>query len=366
MKTAGLAILLLTVGVLTQTGCGARNSTSGKTATLFAEPPLLPNPRAGSYARVIQEPRDPVVAQVVEGKKWDASLAGAAAGLALPALDSDGGFSRREIREAAWQAGYPYPISHIAVWKTEPKNPPPKDIQVWLNEIDPAMDIGLVRSRNAKQELWVGLAAIPKIDLGVIPREIPIQTPLKLPAIPNAQLQVVGPTGSLKTQPLTQEVTLHLDHEGEWLLSFTTPDRDLARFTVYVGVDAPTDPVIYGPSESVGDDQMAITRAKALISQARQTYGMTPWLVDPYLQSTALKSMESQDKNTLSVTSLGLAETTHRLWTCKGRTVEDCVDQMIWIPGYRATLLSPHFKYAGISGAIVEQGIELHVLISRD
>ena len=114
-------------------GCGPKAQPSTATNSPFATVPQLPNPKAGSYARVIQSPADPAVIAVLGDKRWDASLAGAAAGLALRSADKEGGFSAREIREAAWRAGYPYPISHLAVWQAQPKSPPPADVKVWLS-----------------------------------------------------------------------------------------------------------------------------------------------------------------------------------------------------------------------------------------
>src|SRR5690606_27529378 len=65
--------------------------------------PQLPSPRAGSYARVPATPADPVVAALAAGHRWDESLSGAAAGLALAAVRGEGSLEEWLIREAAWQ-----------------------------------------------------------------------------------------------------------------------------------------------------------------------------------------------------------------------------------------------------------------------
>ena len=350
------AITILAISMML-TACGPKRApvaTGGSSP--FAATPHLPNPRAGSYARVIQSPTDPAVAAVIADRRWDASLSGTAAGLALRSLDDVGGFSRREIREAAWQAGYPYPISHLAVWQAQPKTPPPSDVQVWLSELSQEMDVGLVRARNGTKELWVGLAAHPLIDLGVIPRETALQTPLKLPIIDGAQLTVSSPLGQERQNDLSEPLTVHLDSEGEWLFAITDQSGDLARFTVYAGVAAPSESIIEGPAIPISNDEAAKEAALNILADARQVYGLLTWTEDPYLSSNteALKGGGTAD------------EDAHAYWECTGRTVEDCVDQMLWIPEYRATLLNPDAKYVGVSGRLLEDGVALWLLIANE
>ncbi len=68
--------------------------------------PRVPSPEAGTYARVPDVPADPVVARVISAYHYDASLAGAAAGLALQAVRGNGGYTPWEVRESAWRAGW--------------------------------------------------------------------------------------------------------------------------------------------------------------------------------------------------------------------------------------------------------------------
>jgi hypothetical protein len=338
-------------------GCGPKAQPSSATQSPFASVPQLPNPKAGSYARVIQSPTDPAVIAIIGDRRWDASLAGAAAGLALKSADKAGGFSAREIREAAWRAGYPYPIAHLAVWQAQPKTPPPADVRVWLSELSDEMDIGLVRARSGTQEIWVGLAAHPLVDLGVIPREASLQTPLKLPAIPGATLEVSSPLGVWTQLDLSTTQTLYLDSEGEWLLAITDSTGDLARFTLYAGTESPSDAIIIGAAIPVANAEAAKKAATDILADAREVYGLSPWDEDPYLMSTAATLFDASsieaDENTVE-------------WKCTGRTVEDCVDQMLWIPAYRTTLLNPEAKYVGVASKINKSGVDLRVVIANE
>src|SRR5688572_21052334 len=100
MTVALLAALLL--------GCPKPAVEAAITPDQLAAIPRLPAPRAGTYARVPDRPADPVIASLVEKLTWDASLAGAAAGLALDVAEGRSGLHGWEVREAAWDAGYPY------------------------------------------------------------------------------------------------------------------------------------------------------------------------------------------------------------------------------------------------------------------
>jgi hypothetical protein len=348
--------LLCAFLALSVSACGSKAPVRTAASSPFAAAPHLPNPRAGSYARVIQSPTDPAVAAMLVDHQWDASLAGTAAGLALKSLDNNGGFSRRELREAAWQAGYPYPISHLAVWQAAAKAPPPADVQVWLSELSMEMDVGLVRARSGSKDLWVGLAAHPLIDLGVIPRETALQTPIKLAAISSATLEVSGPLGQHWDRDLSQGTTVHLDSEGEWLFAIVDATGDLARFTIYAGVDAPVTAIIEGPAQPVSNHKAVKISALDMLADARDSYGLLPWSEDPYLTSTAASLLENP--------SAPDEEESTKAWQCRGRTVEDCVDQMIWIPAYRTALLNPDTQYVGAAGHLSEEGVELRIVIT--
>ena len=351
--------LPIAIPVILLSGCGPKRSQMSPTlvSSPYATTPQLPSPRAGTYARVISTPSDPAIAATIGERRWDASLSGAASGLALRSVDNEGGYSMREIREAAWNAGYPYPISHLAVWQTEAKNPPPTDLATWLSEIPEKMDIGLVRARSGTRETWVALAANPLIDLGIIPREVSVQTPLKFPKIEDATLEISNPLGVWTKAPLTKSKTVNLDTEGEWVVAITDKDGDLARFTLYAGTKVPEEAIILGPALPVKDDAAAIEVAKDILIDARRTYGLGPLSPDPYLNSTA----EAWLNTRTDVTDSNVSQ-----WKCRSRTVEDCMDQMIWIPEYRKGLLQASSKYVGFAAKVRPDDVQLRVLIASE
>ena len=364
---SGLLILSGLVAFLgSLTGCPKPAEVN---SAVLGEPPRLPAPRSGTYARVIEAPKDPVVARLVAGRRWDASMAGAASGLALAAVQDEGGFSRREIREAAWQAGYPYPIQYLAVWPTEPKKPPPDDLLSWLEDLDEDVDIGLVRARNLQKEIWVALASRPLVDLGAIPRHAALQTPLQLPSIPNATLSVADGQGRMFTMPMTETTTIYLDNEGEWLFALSDGKGDLARFTVYVGIDVPTGPVLEGGARSFADAEAAQKRSYDLLSEARQAYGASPWSTDMYLERAAGhardREKDASGENS-SELDLGLSQDQTYWLSCTARTVEDCVDQLLWVPEYRWALLSQETKFVGVAAELHDRGVDLIAVVATD
>src|SRR5262245_60599968 len=98
--------------------------------------PRLPSPTSATYEIVTAKPPDPGVEFVLAGHKWDASLGGAAAGLALAVVSDSGSITPPEVREAAWRAGWPYPVHEVRAWATKAGHPPPDEIQTWLVQWD--------------------------------------------------------------------------------------------------------------------------------------------------------------------------------------------------------------------------------------
>jgi hypothetical protein len=156
---------------------------------------------------------------------------------------------------------------------------------------------------------------------------------------------------------LSTTQTLYLDSEGEWLLAITDSTGDLARFTLYAGTESPSDAIIIGAAIPVANAQAAKKAATDILADAREVYGLSPWDEDPYLMSTAATLFDAAsietDENTVE-------------WKCTGRTVEDCVDQMLWIPAYRTTLLNPEAKYVGVASKINKSGVDLRVVIANE
>ena len=116
---------------------GCRSGAPPSSVADYISSPKLPAPSAGTYARVPQTPKDPVIASTTKSHNWDASLSGAAAGLALDFLETGQPITDWSAREAVWRAGYPYPVSRIRAWNTPQASPPPEALNLWLTDIKP-------------------------------------------------------------------------------------------------------------------------------------------------------------------------------------------------------------------------------------
>ena len=107
-------------------------SSKGGAAIDYSIAPHLPTPNAGSYGRKKGSSKDQVIATMTNDSQFDAFLSGAAAGLALDAIQGKGGLMGWEVREALWQAGYLYPISSVAGWTTNHGQAPPETLFQWV------------------------------------------------------------------------------------------------------------------------------------------------------------------------------------------------------------------------------------------
>src|SRR5262245_20941069 len=165
-----------------------------KPAVAWDEMPRLPSPTSATYAIVPAKPPDPGVEFVLAGKPWDASLGGAAASLALAIVSNRGSITPPEVREAAWRAGWPYPVAEVHAWNTKAGEPPPPEIATWVAQWEGA-SIGLVRARGGLEDVWIGLASRPAIDLGPLPRQMPKGGTIRIPAVPGAIGRVADPEG---------------------------------------------------------------------------------------------------------------------------------------------------------------------------
>lgn len=319
------------------------------TAADLAGAPILPSPRAGTYARVIQTPRDPVVRAVVADRAWDASLAGTAAGLALGVVQDGGGYTRRELREAAWQAGYPWPILSLGAWPTNEAGAPPRDVALWVRDQPADRDVGVVRARGRGQDLWVALAGKPPVDLGVIPRAFTQGQPLRLPAHPGGMWRISDGSGALREGDLTEPVVLPLDSPGEWLIHLYDDGGDLARFPVYVDEDVPRAPILPPRNKAIGDANAARARFIALLQRARDGYGNGPFNLDPLLERAAQVAHDEGTDPLERARSLAPGERGAVGFTCTATAVEDCVDQVLWDPRHRRAFLDPGDWNAGVS-----------------
>lgn len=316
-------------------GCGPK----GITPDLLAEAPRLPSPTSAQYVRTQTQPSDPVVAELAKGRTWEESLSGAAAALALDWAESGTAPTTWRAREAAWQAGYAYPVSTLRGWGSPVGAEPPPDLTAWIQSLDAKHDLGLVRARGATGDFWVGLAAQPSHDLGSLPRQLQIGSRLDLPVLPSGEATVSAPDGRLFRAPMAIAQPIEVDQQGEWLVEVRADDRRVALFPVYAGM-MPPDEALITPLGRPESAERADAQVRAAWQDIRGAYGRGPLVDDTMLASAARSALTQGSANAGEVAqTLGYPE--EKIWhiECRAKTVESCLDQIVWNPASRPALL---------------------------
>jgi len=332
----------------------------------YAAPPHLPAPEAGVYGRHETTSVDPVVASVVGERALDAYLSGAAAGLALAAVGGDETLDSWEIREAAWRAGYAYPVEGARQFIGSPEAPPPPEIQAWLATVDPEADLGLVRARSAQMETWIGLVAHPRVRLGTQPRRVAVGDAVTLPSLPGARYLVAASDGAVRSGTLDAPASVRVDLDGEWLFQVLLGDVPAATFPVYAGTDPPRENLLQSRAHPVVDATTAEEATTDLLASIRDAYGLSLWTRDPILDATAQRLLLEPGANTKSaLASLGITDPVHS-WGCSAPVVEACLDAVVWEPSERSALLSADYIYFGIAAATGAGKVRLRVVLSGE
>ncbi len=331
----------------------------------YQNAPRLPSPVAGTYARVPAQPPDAVIAGLVKGHTWDASLGGAAAGLALAAVSGKkAGLERWEVREAAWRAGYPYPIDTIKGWSTKQAEEP-APLRDWLTKVESSDDLGLVRARGDDGEAWVALVSKPRASIGVQPRQVEVGGAVNLPSIAGAQYFVCDPDGNVVGGALEIPQQFTLDIDGEWIFSVVDKKGPIALFPVYVAM-MPPEVGLFEPGQQVHTGDEALARVAAVLTDLRGAYGLKPWLRDAFLDQAAQGMLSNPEKTAKSVANtLGYAPDATWKWECRGRSVEACLDQILWDPRARPALLTDS-EFLGLGAEVMRGGVHVVALIARD
>jgi hypothetical protein len=317
-------------------GCAHAKSPHGGSAEELAAFPHIPSPEAGTYAQVETKPDDPVIAHLTTGVTYDASLAGAAAGLALSAMNGTAGYAGWEVREAAWRAGWPYPVWQVRAWSTPTSAPAPEAILEWLATLGPEVHVGLVRARNKDGDTWVGLSSKPRADVGVLPRQVPAGQVLTIPAIAGTTLVIGSPDGEVTQLPLDVPAHPTLDRVGEWLFEVRDATGTAARFPIYAGMPAPRLDLFRGAALPSDIDE----RAGLLLDAIRSTYGGTPFKRDETLDSVAAAVLAGTLHDVgPALDKLGFNGKEVGVWSCESDTLEGCLDQVMWKPESRRAIL---------------------------
>ncbi len=322
--------------------------------------PRLPSPVAGSYARVPDTPADPVIAALVAKHSWDASLSGAAAGVALAAVAGTGGLERWEVREFAWRAGWPYPVDIIRGWSTSQGATAPAPLVLWLEALDPKADLGLVRARNAQGDAWVALTSRPRVDLGVVPRTFPGGATFVIPAVPGGRYAVADPDGRLWEGTLDVAHPVPLIASGEWLFEVADKLGVVATFPLYVACRPPEHALISAPPAG----QPIPDQVEALLHEAREAFGLNPWRRDPLLDSGARALLGGRTDAASLAESVGFSPSRATLWSCTGATVQTCLDSLLFDPRHRPDLLAPTTHFGLATDSVREGELAISLLFA--
>jgi len=329
-------------------------------AATWADTPRLPSPSAGSYARAPAEPTDPPLVELMRDHRWDASLAGGAASVALRAsrgLDSPPWY----VRHAGWKAGYPYPIDTLSLWRTGNGAPPPPGLLDWLDARTDAHDIGLVRARGDGQDVWVALTAQPRASIGVQPRQLPVGAAFTLPRQPGATFEVADGQGRVRNGRLDLAQTFTVDIAGEWVVKVEQEGKVVAWFPVYVDRQPPAEPIV--ATEVQGP---LVDRVEKLLDHVRDAQGLGELQTDLLFQAAAnrLLSDPAMSSDTLA-SRVGWDPKRLARWDVRAATLAAAMDRVIWEPAARPALLADS-GHVGLAAEATEAGVHIVVLIGSE
>lgn len=331
-------------------------------SSFYASPPQLPSPHAGAYARVKTKPSDPVIRSVVADWPWEASLSGAAAGIALDLVSERAVMQPWAIRHAAWQAGYPYPVVQVQGWTVELGATPPPQLAPWVSgNVRPGDDLGLVRARDPEGDIWMALVGRPVVDLGPLPKEVPVGGAVALPPVPGGSYSWATATGRLYEGKLDEGARLATESIGEHLLEVEIDGKLVALVPIYVGMSAPSE-ALFDSATSPREPADAARVAADLLIGVRQAYAVGAWQREPLLDSAAAKVENDADAERLAK-AVGFLE--GERWQCRAQSIEDCIDRLVFDPTLRPVLLDDRWSSFGISAALDGQ-VELTILLGAE
>jgi hypothetical protein len=327
--------------------------------------PHLPAPEAGTYSRGSSQSSDAAVAFVVGQRPWDASLSGAAAGMALGLTGEQALFQKWEIREAAWRAGYPYPVGKsIRAWG--PAGGPPPDVLLeWLRALPLSQDLGLVRARAARGDLWVGLAAEVTLPLPVIPRRIMLGERLSFTPDADGVLTLSSPEGDVSTHTLERGFDRAMEQDGEWLVERKHKGQQVALFPVYVGIEVPNFPVLREATSVEYDDPLEAMQH--VMTVVREIYERPAFERTVLLDAGARTLLNHPQRDVGEVVSaLGLSSEGAVFHRCATTLTRGCMDKLLWDIKTRSVFVSPSRWVLGLAASLSEQEQSVVILLVRD
>lgn len=318
--------------------------------------PVLPAPRGDVYARGPASPRDPLVASIAAGLPWDEVLSGAAAGVALAVLAGDPA-DAPHVRWKAIVAGYPYPVVARSVARVAHGEVPAALVEEARSRTGRDVDLGLVRARGQRDDVWVLLVGERRADLAPFPRELRVGEAIT-PA-PGVRWTVADPAG----EAWDVDGAFVPDMVGEWLVRVRVDDVPVAVVPLYVGVDTPEAP----PLARDGAGSTPEAQARALVNALRASADLSPLAQDPALDSVARARLRA----TLAgqplpdargqLAAAGYLDVPVAGAECRAATVAACLDQVWWSVERRAVFYGD-LSDVGVAVEADAQGVQVVLL----
>lgn len=294
-------------------------------------------------------------------RAWDAGLSGAAGWVAMHSARGEPLPSRAAFREALLRAGWPYGADQLRRWTVPAGGAPPADLLAWLEALPPDPGaLGLARARGARGDVWVATLAVVPAPFPPLKKRWTLGDRLELPSLPGGTWQACDPEGRLATGAL-DGAPLSLETDGEWLFTLTMGSAALATLTLYVDLDPTHDPLLGNPPDGLALDAATSWQ----VNRVRDAFGLSPAPRDPFLDAAA-QAWLADPSRPLDQLTRGWPQNGLSGWRCTGEDLHACVDQRVWQPEGRSTLIGPVRAVAGIAAVAGPNGVTAAVILGPE
>ncbi len=207
-------------------------------------------------------------------------------------------------------------------------------------------------------DIWVGLVSAPRADIGVQPRHVSAGSTVVIPAVTGGTYLASSPNGQLLEGSSELGTRVSVDTPGEWLFELRDAQGTVALWPVYVGIIPPD----LGLFEEIETSESTDIQAQLqdTINGIREAYDLPSQRRADLLDAAARALFEDGKRELSSVArGVGYEPATVGMWSCRGPSVESCLDKVLWNPRSRASFLGPQNEFGWVVEASEGQ---LHVV----
>jgi len=200
-------------------------------------------------------------------------------------------------------------------------------------------------------DIWVALMAEPRVDVGV-------GTTVLLPSLPGYTYLIANPRSELLEGSAELGTRVSLEVAGEWLFEIRDARGTAAIWPVYVGIIPPElglfDELNAPPSTDIE------AQLESTVSAIREAYDL-PMLRRSQLLDAAARALLQDDERDLAGVANGVGYNPQEVgrWSCRGPSVESCLDKVLGNPRTRPAFLGTQQEFGWALEA--SQG-QLHVV----